>query len=212
MLGAVSEAAYPRQSTNAVISSYLPFFTVIPLLATIFKWNKAFQSPSNILKVKLTSISTIEKHNRRVLNKKSVCKRCINLLRWIGQKIREDTLNKTPQRLYNPTQSSFNHHRSNRCVFKIFYQTFSYHLTYLYSSSNFIHTTVQILNNSNLWKSRLQFYTLLLYGQTKPVVCSSVDATHCERNKQAFDKIEIVNNCSEKGGPHANLNSLTFFI
>jgi hypothetical protein len=46
----------------------------------------------------------------------------------------------------------------------------------------------------------------------KPNLSSAAqfDATHCERNKQAFDKIEIVNNCSEKGGPHANLNSLTF--
>jgi hypothetical protein len=46
----------------------------------------------------------------------------------------------------------------------------------------------------------------------KPNLSSAAqfDATHCERNKQAFDKIEIVNNCSEKGGPHANLNPLTF--
>jgi hypothetical protein len=47
----------------------------------------------------------------------------------------------------------------------------------------------------------------------KPNLSSAAQfyATHCEtKRKQAFDKIEIVNNCSEKGGPHANLNSLTF--
>ena len=52
---------------------------------------------------------------------------------------------------------------------------------------------------------------LLLYGQTKPSSAAQFYATHRERNVPAFDKIVIVNNCSEKGGPHANLNHLIFF-
>ena len=46
----------------------------------------------------------------------------------------------------------------------------------------------------------------------KPNLSSAAQfyATQCERNVPAFDKIVIVNNCSEKGGPHANLNPLTF--